>query len=88
MMTDLIPMGEAMARIGELEAKNERLNIRLVEMTRIAVDFASDKHQKNREIERLKALFKEAADYLDKGNGTTIPEGCIFHRQFREEGDK
>jgi len=40
------------------------------------------------EVERLKALFKEAADYLDNGNGTSIPEGCIFHQQFREEGGK
>jgi hypothetical protein len=28
-MTDLIPMGEAMARIGELEAENEQLKARI-----------------------------------------------------------
>lgn len=38
------------------------------------------------EIEQLKSLFKEAADYLDKGHGTSIGGGSIFHQQFREQG--
>jgi hypothetical protein len=38
------------------------------------------------EIELSKALFKEAADYLDKGGN--IQSHSMSHWGFREEGDK
>jgi len=36
------------------------------------------------ELEKLKALLKEAADYLDTGVGTSIGQTSILHRKFRE----
>ncbi|MTI12828.1 Lar family restriction alleviation protein [Sansalvadorimonas verongulae] len=38
----------------------------------------------NAEIKKLKALIKEAADYLDTGSHTSIASNSIMHREFRE----
>ena len=41
-----------------------------------------------KELRLARALCKEAAQYLDLGHGTSIGTTSIFHKAFREEGDK
>ena len=66
-------------QLGEQQAEIERLKLD-ADLSEITIA------RQREEIEQLKSLFKEAADYLDKGHGTSIGGGSIFHQQFREQG--
>ena len=42
---------------------------------------------KDKRIVELKALCKEASDYLDTNNLTNIGHGSILHTKFKEQGE-
>lgn len=64
---------------------SEYLVSRMWEVDKEAIEMAVNNHDRLvEENEKLKALLKEASDYLDTNKLTTICSSSVFHQQFKE----
>lgn len=88
---DICSCGATCTQVEDLLAENESLKARLKVMTDNVLSCNAEINDKAMEIERLKAIFRDAALYMnigDHGHPMFIGKGGVFHHKFEFEGAK